>query len=176
MIFYQLLGLDTPSRKCVFVCDRMTSRRFSPAYLWWVYSAWLWQALETIKKLRKDKAQEVKEFKLKLEHLNTNKNSAHKLRTEVEQSTRRKVELEQQIHTLEEQIQKHTEVARIRINCSVTLMKEMQEYRYIGIIEVLVLYLLTIIEGPLPWHLQLSHRRQKRIHLLSILIHPYTWK
>lgn len=69
-----------------------------------------WQALETIKKLRKDKAQEVKEFKLKLDHLNTNKNSAHKLRTEVEQSTRRKAELEQQISSLQEQIQQHTEV------------------------------------------------------------------
>ena len=73
------------------------------------------QALETIKKLRKDKAQEVKEFKLKLEHLNTNKNSAHKLRTEVEQSTRRKLELEKQISTLGERLQQLQEV---RYSCS----------------------------------------------------------
>lgn len=47
----------------------------------------------------------MKEFTLTLDHLKTHKENAHKLRTEVEQGTRREQDLGTQIQELEHQIQ-----------------------------------------------------------------------
>ena len=70
----------------------------------------LLQALDAFRKLRLETAQEVKEFKLKLEHLRTLKENAHKLRAEVEQGRQREQELEAQIQGLEDQLQQHKQV------------------------------------------------------------------
>ena len=68
------------------------------------------QALDAFRKLRLEKVQEVKECKLKLEHLRTHKESAHKLRAEVEQGRQREQALEAQIQGLEDQLQQHKQV------------------------------------------------------------------
>ena len=68
------------------------------------------QALDAFRKLRLEKVQEVKECKLKLEHLRTHKENAHKLRAEVEQGRRQEQELEAQIQGLEDQLQQHKQV------------------------------------------------------------------
>ncbi|XVF37925.1 hypothetical protein REPUB_Repub20aG0053500 [Reevesia pubescens] len=62
------------------------------------------KALEVIKKLHKDQAQEIKAYKLKLEHLQTLKDAAYKLRESVAQDQEKTKSLESQIQDLEKNI------------------------------------------------------------------------
>ena len=63
------------------------------------------QALEALRKLRSEKAAEAKEFKLKLDHLKTHKDNAQKLRSEIQEGEDKEREFNEQIQTLEEQLQ-----------------------------------------------------------------------
>lgn len=74
------------------------------------------QALDTINRIKKDKAQVVKEARLKLEHLATHKGSAHRLRLDVDKGTRRQQGLTAQIEDLEAKLRAQTEVPTH--NCS----------------------------------------------------------
>ncbi|XP_021291599.1 DNA repair protein RAD50 [Herrania umbratica] len=62
------------------------------------------KALEVIKKLHKDQAQEVKAYKLKLEHLQTLKDAAYKLRESIVQDQEKTESLKSQIQDLEKNI------------------------------------------------------------------------
>ncbi|EOY05146.1 DNA repair-recombination protein (RAD50) isoform 1 [Theobroma cacao] len=62
------------------------------------------KALEVIKKLHKDQAQEVKAYKLKLEHLQTLKDAAYKLRESIAQDQEKTESLKSQIQDLEKNI------------------------------------------------------------------------
>ncbi|KAF8028011.1 hypothetical protein BT93_E0810 [Corymbia citriodora subsp. variegata] len=74
------------------------------------------KALEAIKKLHKDQAQEIKTYKLKLENLQTLKDAAYKLRESISQDQDKTESLKSQLQDLEESIQTvdakihHTEV------------------------------------------------------------------
>lgn len=63
------------------------------------------KALEVIKKLHKEQAQEIKTYKLKLEHLQTLKDSAYKLRENIAQDQERAEALKIQIQELEREVQ-----------------------------------------------------------------------
>ncbi|KAI4317369.1 hypothetical protein L6164_025242 [Bauhinia variegata] len=63
------------------------------------------KALEVIKKLHKDQAQEIKTYKLKLENLQTLKDAAYKLRESIEQDQEKTESLRCQIEELEGHIQ-----------------------------------------------------------------------
>ncbi|XWS09216.1 hypothetical protein CRYUN_Cryun40dG0066500 [Craigia yunnanensis] len=62
------------------------------------------KALEVIKKLHKDQAQEIKAYKLKLEHLQTLKDAAYKLRESIAQDQEKTESLKSQIQDLEKNI------------------------------------------------------------------------
>ncbi|CAM6096053.1 unnamed protein product [Calypogeia fissa] len=62
------------------------------------------KALEVIKKLHKDQAQEIKMYKLKLENLQNLKDAAYKLRENMDQDHQRAVHLRSLIHDLEMKI------------------------------------------------------------------------
>ncbi|XP_056858018.1 DNA repair protein RAD50-like [Raphanus sativus] len=64
------------------------------------------KALEVIKKLHKDQAQEIKTFKLKLENLQTLKDAAYKLRESITQDQERTESSKAQMSELENSIQK----------------------------------------------------------------------
>ncbi|PIA35916.1 hypothetical protein AQUCO_03400067v1 [Aquilegia coerulea] len=64
------------------------------------------KALEVIKKLHKDQAQEIKTYKLKLENLQTIKDAAYKLRDNIAQDQEKTESLKAQIQDLERNIQK----------------------------------------------------------------------
>ncbi|KAG8658398.1 DNA repair protein RAD50 [Manihot esculenta] len=63
------------------------------------------KALEVIKKLHKDQAQEIKTYKLKLENLQTLKDSAYKLRQSIVQDEERTESLKVQMQDLENKVQ-----------------------------------------------------------------------
>ncbi|XP_057959877.1 DNA repair protein RAD50 [Malania oleifera] len=63
------------------------------------------KALEVIKKLHKDQAQEIKTYKLKLENLQTLKDAAYKLRENISQDEDKTKSLKSQIQELEKNIQ-----------------------------------------------------------------------
>ncbi|KAG9136172.1 hypothetical protein Leryth_003783 [Lithospermum erythrorhizon] len=63
------------------------------------------KALEVIKKLHKDQAQEIKSYKLKLEHLQTLKDAAYKLMENIGQDQEKTETLKVQIQELEKEIQ-----------------------------------------------------------------------
>ncbi|OMO96607.1 DNA repair protein Rad50 [Corchorus capsularis] len=63
------------------------------------------KALEVIKKLHKDQAQEIKAYKLKLEHLQTLKDAAYKLRESIAQDQEKTESLKSQIEDLEKSIE-----------------------------------------------------------------------
>uniref|UniRef100_A0A2P2LV06 DNA repair protein RAD50 n=1 Tax=Rhizophora mucronata TaxID=61149 RepID=A0A2P2LV06_RHIMU len=63
------------------------------------------KALEVIKKLHKDQAQEIKTYKLKLENLQTLKDAAYKLRESIAQDQEKTESLKIQIQELENSIQ-----------------------------------------------------------------------
>ncbi|GMJ01782.1 hypothetical protein like AT2G31970 [Hibiscus trionum] len=62
------------------------------------------KALEVIKKLHKDQAQEIKAYKLKLEHLQTLKDAAYKLRESISQNQEKTESLKSQMQVLEKNI------------------------------------------------------------------------
>jgi DNA repair protein RAD50 len=64
------------------------------------------KALEVIKKLHKDQAQEIKTFKLKLENLQTLKDAAYKLRESIAQDQERTESSKVQMLELETSVQK----------------------------------------------------------------------
>ncbi|KAK9138451.1 hypothetical protein Sjap_009045 [Stephania japonica] len=64
------------------------------------------KALEVIKKLHKDQAQDIKSYKLKLEHLQTLKDAAYKLRENIAEDQAKTESLKGQILELEKNIQK----------------------------------------------------------------------
>ncbi|KAI4378799.1 hypothetical protein MLD38_016230 [Melastoma candidum] len=84
------------------------------------------KALEAIKKLHKEQAQEIKTYKLKLENLQTLKDSAFKLRESISQDQEKTKNLRSQLQELEASIQDVD--AKIR-NTEVTLkeLRQLQE-------------------------------------------------
>ncbi|KAK7379637.1 hypothetical protein VNO80_05101 [Phaseolus coccineus] len=64
------------------------------------------KALEVIKKLHKEQAQEIKTYKLKLEHLQTLKDAAYKLRESIAQDEEKTESVKCQVLQLEESIKK----------------------------------------------------------------------
>ncbi|XWS13350.1 hypothetical protein CRYUN_Cryun36dG0030200 [Craigia yunnanensis] len=62
------------------------------------------KALEVIKKLHKDQAQEIKAYKLKLEHLQTLKDAAYNLRESIAQDQEKTESLKSQIQDLEKNV------------------------------------------------------------------------
>ena len=62
------------------------------------------QALEALRKLRTEKMAEVKEFKLRLEHLRTHKDNAARLRKEVQDGEAQERKLLDHIRAIEEQL------------------------------------------------------------------------
>lgn len=73
---------------------------------WWCHrhSKLAAQALEALRKLRTEKMAEVKEFKLRLEHLRTHKDNAARLRKEVQDGEAQERKLLDQIRAIEEQL------------------------------------------------------------------------
>lgn len=65
------------------------------------------KALETLRKLRTEKTQEVKQFTLQLAHLKTHKDTATRLRTDIEGGNTRAQELEADIADCNEKILEH---------------------------------------------------------------------
>ena len=63
------------------------------------------QALEALRKLKAEKLQEAKEFKLRLDHLKTHKDTAGRLRTEVDGNTQRARETQEKIAQLQRDIE-----------------------------------------------------------------------
>ncbi|KAK6914345.1 RAD50, zinc hook [Dillenia turbinata] len=63
------------------------------------------KALEVIKKLHKEQAQEIKSYKLKLEHLQTLKDAAYKLRESIAQDQEKTEAVKSQMQELEKSIQ-----------------------------------------------------------------------
>ncbi|KAK1282080.1 DNA repair protein RAD50 [Acorus calamus] len=63
------------------------------------------KALEVIKKLHKDQAHEIKSYKLKLDHLQTLKDAAYKLRESIAQDQEKTESMKNQIQELERNIQ-----------------------------------------------------------------------
>ena len=72
---------------------------------WWLSCYGDSQALEALAKLKKEKTQEAKELKLKLENLRTHRDAAQKLRADVTQGTARNTEHMQKIQDFEDQMQ-----------------------------------------------------------------------
>ena len=63
------------------------------------------QALEALRKLKSEKTAEAREFKLRLEHLKTHKDTAGRLRADVEAGNRRVAETSEQGAQLQHRIQ-----------------------------------------------------------------------
>lgn len=63
------------------------------------------QALEAIRKMKTEKSHEIKEFKLKLDHLKTHRDSSQKLKNEVADGQERDRDINAQMQSLEDQIQ-----------------------------------------------------------------------
>ena len=59
------------------------------------------QALEALRKLRTEKMAEVKEFKLRLDHLRTHKDTAARLRKDIEGGERQEAELSRTISDID---------------------------------------------------------------------------
>ena len=76
------------------------------------------QALEALRKLKAEKTQEGKEFKLRLEHLKTHKDTAGRLRTEVDVSTQRAREAQEKIALLQREIEVRSELRTLCIRLS----------------------------------------------------------
>ena len=68
------------------------------------------QALEALRKLRLEKVAELREFKLRLDHLKTHKDAAQRLRTEVSTGKTRQESLQKQIDELDVEICAQEEV------------------------------------------------------------------
>ncbi|KAG6428369.1 hypothetical protein SASPL_112620 [Salvia splendens] len=81
------------------------------------------KALEVIKKLHKDQAQEIKTYKLKLDHLQTLKDAAFKLRESIAQYEAKTATLNSQIEELDPKIQN---IDR-EINKTELLLKDLRE-------------------------------------------------
>ncbi|KAF5199763.1 Dna repair protein rad50 [Thalictrum thalictroides] len=81
------------------------------------------KALEVIKKLHKDQAQEIKTYKLKLENLQTIKDAAYKLRDNIAQDQEKTESLKAQIQDLERNIQK----VESKIQQTETILKDLRE-------------------------------------------------
>lgn len=81
------------------------------------------KALEVIKKLHKDQAQEIKTYKLKLENLQTLKDAAYKLRDSISQEQEKSESLKAQIKELERNI----EGVEGKILHTETTLKELQK-------------------------------------------------
>ncbi|KAK6161696.1 hypothetical protein DH2020_005077 [Rehmannia glutinosa] len=80
------------------------------------------KALEVIKKLHKDQAQEIKTYKLKLEHLQTLKDAAFKLRESIVQDEEKTETLNSQMQELDMKIQNMDR----EINQTESLVKDLQ--------------------------------------------------
>lgn len=63
------------------------------------------QALEALRKLKTEKTAEAREFKLRLEHLKTHKDTAGRLRADVDAGNRRAAETAEQSAQLQQRIQ-----------------------------------------------------------------------
>ncbi len=63
-----------------------------------------WQALEALRKLRTEKMAEVKEFKLRLDHLRTHKDTAARLRKDIDSGKRQETELADTIKDIDGKI------------------------------------------------------------------------
>ncbi|XP_065862740.1 DNA repair protein RAD50 [Euphorbia lathyris] len=81
------------------------------------------KALEVIKKLHKDQNQEIKTYKLKLENLQTHKNSAYKLRESIVQDEERIESLKVQIQDLENKVQN----VDVKIDQADTMLKDLRK-------------------------------------------------
>ena len=68
------------------------------------------QALEALRKLRTEKLAEVKEFKLRLEHLRTHKDTAARLRREIEGGESQEQQLLEQIRILDDELKQLQQV------------------------------------------------------------------
>ncbi|KAJ7547995.1 hypothetical protein O6H91_08G112800 [Diphasiastrum complanatum] len=80
------------------------------------------KALDVIKKLHKDQAQEIKMYKLKLENLQTLKDAAYKLHENIEGDQDKAAQLKSQIHTFEKKIGE----IQLKINCRESSLKQMR--------------------------------------------------
>ncbi|KMT14828.1 hypothetical protein BVRB_3g065520 isoform B [Beta vulgaris subsp. vulgaris] len=81
------------------------------------------KALEVIKKLHKEQAQEIKTYKLKLEHLQTLKDSAYKLRESIAQDQEKTKSLEVQKQNLNKEIEEIT----AEKDCTETKLKNLRK-------------------------------------------------
>uniref|UniRef100_A0A803LZG1 DNA repair protein RAD50 n=1 Tax=Chenopodium quinoa TaxID=63459 RepID=A0A803LZG1_CHEQI len=81
------------------------------------------KALEVIKKLHKEQAQGIKTYKLKLEHLQTLKDSAYKLRDSIAQDQERTECLKVQMQNLDKEI----EEVDAKIQCTETKLKDLRK-------------------------------------------------
>ncbi|XP_062165203.1 DNA repair protein RAD50 [Alnus glutinosa] len=81
------------------------------------------KALEVIKKLHKDQAQEIKTYKLKLENLQTLKDAAYKLRESIAQDQEKTESLNVQMQELEESIQN----VDAKIHHTETMLKDLRK-------------------------------------------------
>ncbi|XP_021745929.1 LOW QUALITY PROTEIN: DNA repair protein RAD50-like [Chenopodium quinoa] len=81
------------------------------------------KALEVIKKLHKEQAQEIKTYKLKLEHLQTLKDSAYKLRESIAQDQERTEFLKVQMQNLDKEI----EEVDAKIQCTEIKLKDLRK-------------------------------------------------
>ncbi|KNA17185.1 hypothetical protein SOVF_082430 [Spinacia oleracea] len=81
------------------------------------------KALEVIKKLHKEQAQEIKTYKLKLEHLQTLKDSAYKLRESIAQDQERTKSLKVQMQNLDKEI----EEVNAKIHHTETKLKDVRK-------------------------------------------------
>ncbi|XP_048235387.1 DNA repair protein RAD50 isoform X2 [Ricinus communis] len=84
------------------------------------------KALEVIKKLHKDQAQEIKTYKLKLENLQTLKDSAYKLRESITQDEERTESSKVQIQALENKVQ-NVDVKIHQIQTTLKDLRNLQE-------------------------------------------------
>ncbi len=73
------------------------------------------QALEALRKLRTEKVAEVKEFKLRLDHLRTHKDTAARLRSDIEGGERQEAELSATISDIDGKLAELTQVRRTDI-------------------------------------------------------------
>ncbi|KAF9606048.1 hypothetical protein IFM89_022207 [Coptis chinensis] len=83
------------------------------------------KALEIIKKLHKDQAQEIKTYKLKLENLQVLKDAACKLRENIDEDQEETKTLKSQIQELERNVQK----VEAKIQQTETTLKDLQDLR-----------------------------------------------
>lgn len=68
------------------------------------------QALEALRKLRTEKMAEVKEFKLRLDHLRTHKDTAARLRKDIDGGERQEAELSTTISDIDGKLAEITQV------------------------------------------------------------------